>query len=110
MENDYTMLQSNLCDYSHAFIVVKETNTVETKDNRVTDGYNRNVILKNDAPFINCILKINNVLLNNTEDLDIVMPMHNLIEYNKKYSKVSGSLWNYCKDILLDPITNSKSF
>ena len=110
MENYYTMLQSNVCDYSHAFVVVKGTSTVETEDNGAIDRFNRNVILKNNSPFINYILKINNVLLNNTEDLDIVMLMYNLIEYKKKYSKISGSLSNYRKDILLDPITNSKSF
>ena len=104
MENYCTILQSNVCDYSHAFVVVKGTSTIETEDNRAIDGYNRNVILKNNAPFINYILKINNVLLSNTEDLDIVMLMYNLIEYKKKYSKISGSLWNYRKDILLDPI------
>ena len=27
------------------------------------------------------------------------MPMYNLIEYNDSYSKISGSLWQYCKDI-----------
>ena len=110
MENYYAMLQSNVCDYSHACIVVKGTSTVETEDNRATDGYNRNVILKNNAPFINYILKINNVLLNNAEDLDIAMLMYKLIEYKKMCSKISGSLWSYRKDILLDPITNFKSF
>ena len=35
--------------------------------------------------------------------------MHNLIEYSKNDSKTSGSLWNYYKDILTDPITSSES-
>ena len=50
---------------------------------------------KNNAPFISCIIKINNTLIGNAVDLDIVMPVYNLIEYNKNYSKTSGSLWNY---------------
>ena len=66
---------------------------------QITDGYNRNLILKNNAPFINCISKINNVLIDNAEDLDVVMPMHNLVENSKNYSKTSGTLWNYTKDI-----------
>ena len=57
---------------------------------------NRQVILKNNAPFISCISKINGVLVENAEGLDIVMPMYNLLEYSKSYLKISGSLWmNY---------------
>ena len=44
------------------------------------------------------ILKINSTLIDNAEYLDIVMPMYNLIEYSKNYSKTTGSLWNYYRD------------
>ena len=60
------MLRSDLCDFSDACIVVKEK-----------DEMNRQVILKNNAPFISCISKINGALVENAEDLDIVMPMYN---------------------------------
>ena len=73
-----------MCDYSDAYIVVKGTITVQTQSNWVIDAYDRNWILKNNAPFFNCISKINNVLNNNAEDLDVVMPMYNLIDYSKK--------------------------
>ena len=53
-----SMLRSDLCDYSHTYIVVKETITVKTRNNRAIDGYNRNLILKNNAPFTNCISKL----------------------------------------------------
>ena len=46
-----------------------------------------------------CISKINNTQIDNAEYIDIVMPMYNLIEYSDNYSKTSGSLWQYCKDI-----------
>ena len=46
-----------------------------------------------------CISEINNTQVDNAEDLDIVMPMYNLIEYSDNYSKISGSLWQYFKDI-----------
>ena len=98
------MLQSDLCDYSNAYIVVKGIIIVQTENNRAIDEYNRNIILKINAPFINCISKINNVLIDDAEDLDIVVPMHNLIEYSKNYSKSSCTLWNYYKDISTDPI------
>ena len=60
---------------------------------------NKKVIFKICAPFTNCISKIKNTQIDNTEYIDIVMPMYNLIEYNDNYSKTSGSLWQYCKDI-----------
>ena len=60
---------------------------------------NKKVIFKNCAPFTDCISKINNTQVDNAKDIDIVMPMYNLIEYSNNYSKKSGSLWRYCKDI-----------
>ena len=63
--------------------------------------------------------KITNVLIDNAEDLDIAMPMENLLEYSKNYRKTTGSLWNYYRDernnpptdnYNADPITNSESF
>ena len=92
------MLRSDyLCDFSDAYIVVKGTVTVSA-DERVRDEMNRQVILKNNALFISCILKINGVLVENAEDLNVVMPMYNLLEYSKNYSKTSASLWNYYRD------------
>ena len=88
-----SMLQSDLCDYSGVYIVVKGIITLTGANNK--DGKNRSLALKNNVPFINCISKINNVLIGNAEDLDIVMPMYNLIEYSKNYSKRSGTLMNY---------------
>ena len=54
--------------------------------------------LKNNAPFISCISKINGELVENAEDLDIVMCMYNLLEYSKNHEKTSGSLFNYYRD------------
>ena len=52
-------------------------------------------IFKSNAPFINCISKINGVKTDNAEDLDVAMPMYNLLEYSKNYRKTTGNLWNY---------------
>ena len=57
------------------------------------------VIFKNCAPFINSISKINNTQINNAEYIDTVMPMYNLLEHRENYSKKSGSLWQYCKEV-----------
>ena len=46
---------------------------------------------KNNAAFTNCISKINNVLIDNAEDLDLLMPMYNLTAYSKDYRKTTGS-------------------
>ena len=89
------MLQSDLCDYSDTYIVVKGTITVRRANN---NAYDKTLASKNNSPFTSSISKINNALIDNAEDLDIVIPMYNLIEYSKNYAKTSGSLWNYYRD------------
>ena len=61
-------------------------------------NFNKELTLKNNAPFISCISKINGELVENAEGLDIVMPMYNLLKYSKSYEKTSGSLFNYYRD------------
>ena len=58
----------------------------------------KKLVFKNNAPFINCISKINSIKIDNAEDLDVLMPMYNLLECNKNYKKATGSLWNYYRD------------
>ena len=60
------------------------------------------LILKNNAPFVSCITRINFQLIEDDDDLDIVMPMYNLLEYSKNYRKTIGSLYNYYRDELSD--------
>ena len=75
-------------------------------------------VFKNNAPFINCISKINGINIDNAEDLDVVMPMYNLPEYSKNYKKTTGSLRNYYRDEpssgtdanIIHSILNSGSF
>ena len=96
-----TMLTSSLCDYSDAYVLLKGTITVNNTAAANADANNTNkkVIFKNCAPFTICIIEINNTQVDNAKDLDIVMPMDNLTEYSDNYSKTSGSLWQYCKNI-----------
>ena len=96
-----SMLKSDLCDYNDAYIVVigniivtKKTFTtddIEAPNNTVanvtaTNNANNNafgekkLVFKNNAPFINCVSKINGVKIDNAEDLDVVMPMYHLLE------------------------------
>ena len=89
------MLRSDLCDYSDAYIIVTGKITVKDPNN---DAYDKKLALKNNALFISCISKINNTLIGNAEDLDLVMPRYNLIEYSKNYRKTTASLWNCYRD------------
>ena len=113
------MLRSDLCDFSDAYIVVKG-NIIVTKKTFTADDIDapnntaanvtatntannnafgeKKLVFKNNAPFINCVSKINGVKIDNAEDLDVVMPMYNLLEYSKNYRKTTGSLWNYYRD------------
>ena len=90
-----SMLRSSLCDYSDAYILVKEDITVNNPATATVAANNtdKKVIFKNCAPFTNCISKINNEQIDNAEYIDIVMPMYILIEYSDNYSKTFGSLW-----------------
>ena len=101
------ILRSNLCDYSDAYILVKGTITVtapgvNNNANNIRDQRNRLVILKNIAPFVSCMTRINGELVEDAGDLDIVMSMYNLLEYSKNYRKTIGLLYNYYRDELSD--------
>ena len=111
------MLRSDLCDFSDAYIVVKGVVAVSNPDDAKNNNNNNNnnnnkaVAFKNNAPFINSISKINGVQTDKAEDLDVVMPTYNLLEYSKNYRKTTGSLWNYYRDEPSDPLSsNSESF
>ena len=99
-----TMLRSNLCDYANAYILVKANITITGNAGapagrteaqllavREADERDKSVIFKNCTPFTKCISRINNEDLANAQDIDIVMPMYDLIEYSDNYSKTSGS-------------------
>ena len=78
------MLRRDLCDFSDAFIVVKGDIAVTALDKAKRS---KAVTFKSNAPFINCISKINGLQIDNEEDLDALMPMYNLLQYSKNYKK-----------------------
>ena len=113
------MLRSDLSDFSDVHIVEKgniivdkttfTANDFNAPNNAAanataTNTENNNVFgekklfFKNNVPFINCISKFNGVQIDNSEDLDFVMPMYNLLEYSKIYRKTIENLWNYYRD------------
>ena len=77
-----SMLRSDLCDYSDAYVWVKGKITVNNPNHNA--NFNKELTLKNNAPFISCISKINGELVENAEDLDIVIPMYNTVKIMKK--------------------------
>ena len=91
-----SMVRSDLCDYSAAYVWVKGKITVTNPNDNA--NFNKELTLKNNASFISCISKINGELVENAEDLDIRIPMYDLLEYSKNYEKTSGSLFNYYRD------------
>ena len=103
------MLRSGLCDYADAYILVNGTITVTAAAgaNNIRDKKNRKLILKNNAPFVSRITRINGELIEDADDLDIVMPMYNLLEYSKTYRKTIGSLYNYYRDELTNDNNNN---
>ena len=83
------VLRSYLCDYNNAYIIVTGKITVINPND---DTYDKKLAFKNNAPFFSCIL------VENAEDLDVVMPMYDLLYYSKNYRKTTGSLRNYYRD------------
>ena len=86
------VIKSNLCDYSDAYILVTGNITATGGDPNIR------VAFKDCAPFTKCIIHINDEHVNNADNLDIIIPMYNLIEYSDKYSDTSGSLWQIKRD------------
>ena len=95
-----SMLKSSLYDYSDAYILVSGTITVVGggvgNAARATDRNNKQAILKNFAPFTDCITEINNTQVSSAKDLHVVILMYNLIKYGNNYSKIPGRSWQYC--------------
>ena len=79
------------CDYSDACILVRS-------DNTATGARATQVPFKSCAPFTKCITKSDGATIDDALDLDLVMPIYNLIEQNSNYSETTGSLWFYSKD------------
>ena len=94
------MLRSGLCYYADAYVLID--GIIIAAGNAPRDRQNRPVILQNNAPFIYCITRINGELIEDADDLDVVMPMYNLLEYCKNYRKTIGALYNYYRDELDD--------
>ena len=90
-----SMVRSHLCDCSDTYMHVKGTIRVPdtSAQAKPASNVNKQVIFKNCAPFTSCINEISNTQIDDAHDNDLVMPMHNLIEYSDIYSKTSGSLW-----------------
>ena len=108
-QEETTMLKCSLCDYSDAYILVKGKITI-TGAARQADERDKGVAFKSCAPFISCKSDINTVEIDYCKDIDIIMPMYNLIEYSDNYAKRSGSLWQYYRDKPDDNLEDSESF
>ena len=85
------VLKSNHCDYNDAYILV-------IGDITVTAAPVAQVAFKNCAPLTKCITKIDGTTTDDAENLDLAMPMYNLIEYSSNYSETTGSFWFYSKN------------
>ena len=106
---DTRVLKLNFCDYAEAYILIEGTIRAAAANTRLA--------LKNCAPFTKCNLEINDEHIDTAENLDITMPMYNLIEYSDNYQDSSATLYQYKRDeppeanAIADlPVDNSSSF
>ena len=94
-----SLIRPNLCNYGDAYIHVK--GIIQVGNNETTaapNNRNKKVIFQNCAPFITCTSEINITQVDDAHDIDVVIPMYNLIEYIDTYLKTSGRSWQYYRD------------
>ena len=89
---DTRVLKPNLCDYAEVYILVDGTIRAAAVDG------NTRLALRNCAPFTKCNLEIHDEHVDTAENLDIVMPMYNLIKYSDNYQNSSATLYQYKRD------------
>ena len=106
---DTRVLKPNLCDYAEAYILVDGTIRAETQilSAPAPNIANARLALKNCAPFTKCNLEINDEHVDTAENLDIIMPMYNLIEYSDNYQDSSATPYQYKLDEPQDDITDN---
>ena len=105
-------LESSLCDYSDAYILVTGNITVTRTIAAAVAGDDpqrkqslnaaTQVVFKNCAPFKKCSTEIDGTFVDETDFINITMPMYNLIEYSDNYSDTSVSLWNFKRDEIVN--------
>ena len=93
---DTRVLKPNLCDYAEAYILVD--GTIKAEAANAANPAATTLALKNCAPFTKCNLEINDEHVDTAENLDITMPMYNLIEYSDNYQDLSATLYQYKRD------------
>ena len=91
-----SLLESNLCNYSDAYILITG-NITAILNNAATQ-----VVFKNCAPFKDCRTEITNTFVDYADVINISMPMYNLIEYSDNYSDTSGSFWKFKRDEIIN--------
>ena len=89
---DTRVLKPNLCHYAEAYILIDRTIRAAAAN------VNTRLTLKNCAPFTKCNLEINDEHVDTAENLDITMPMYNLMEYSDNYQDSSATLYQYKRD------------
>ena len=99
---DTRVLKPNLCDYAEGYILVDGTIKAANNVNN-----NTRLALKNCAPFTKCNLETNDEHVDTAENLDIVMPMYNLIEYSDNYQDSSATIYQYKRDEPQDDLVNN---
>ena len=108
---DTRVLKPNLCDYAEAYILIDSTIRAEPEEAPLAaplaDIDNARLTFKNCVPFTKCNLEINDEHVDTAENLDIAMPMYNLIEYSDNYQDSSATLYQYKGDEPPDDIANN---
>ena len=103
-----SMLRPSLCDYNDAHILERSLAVANVWGaGAAGNNDDKKDIFKNCVPLIICISRIYNTQVDDAHDIDVVMPMYNLIGHSDNYSKTSETLWQYCRD---EPVVDNNGY
>ena len=88
----FFLIEALLAEQINTVRAAARTDAANDANNNDIRDLIKGISFRNNVIFTDCILMINNVLINNGEDLDVVMPIFNLLGYSKNYEKTTGSL------------------
>ena len=104
------ILRSHLCDYSVVYKIAKGSIDLLAAAANEDDEAEKDVVFKHNASLRPCTSNINNILIDDSEDFDIVMPMYNLFQYSHNCSMTLGDLRNYYRNELDDVEVNNNAW
>ena len=93
-----SILKASLCNYSNPYVLVKGNISIAPQTRANLNNGDKELVFNNGAPFFDCISEINKAQIDNAKDIEVAMPMYNLMQYSDNYSSTAGIVCQYYTD------------